>query len=32
LGFVQCICLLEDLQLFHGSSSQIALYARKVTA
>src|SRR5713226_8035627 len=27
-GFVQMFCLLEDLKLFHGSSSQIALYLR----
>jgi hypothetical protein len=27
-GFVQLFGLLEDLQLFHGSSSQTALYLR----
>jgi hypothetical protein len=25
-GFVQLFCLLEDLQLFHGSSSPTVLY------
>src|SRR5437016_13848462 len=28
MGFVQTLCLLEDLQLFHGSSSQTPLYLR----